>query len=100
MKLSGRKRLSSASAQTVQRLSSAGERVRFHAELLQHRNKEIAQRGIVIGIEAQMLPVTKTASREQHRQVFGVVTGSVSEIASEQDHCPIEQRAVVLGRLL
>ena len=53
--------------QAAHRCGGGGEGVGFDAEALQHRDEEVRQRVIPLGIKTEMLPVLEAAAGEENR---------------------------------
>ena len=75
----------------VQCASAAAERVCFDTEVLKHRDKEVAQRFVLIAPEGEVLAVLETATSKKDRQVRVVVRVGIPHVAAEQDHRAVQQ---------
>jgi nucleoside-triphosphatase THEP1 len=68
-----------------------GELVRFEAHPLEHRDEQIRQRVVAIGIERQVLPVPEPAAGKDCRQVGGHVGVGVTEVRAVKNHRAVQQ---------
>ena len=75
----------------VQSSGAAAERFYFQAEVLKHRDEEVAERLVVIAAEGQVLAMLEAATGQQDGQVRIVVSIRVPHVAAEQDHRAVKQ---------
>ena len=72
-----------SSPQPGQGAVAAGEVVGFDAHLLEHRDIEIGEGGVVPRVEGEMLSVLEAAAGQQDGQVAWVVCICVPQITSQ-----------------
>src|SRR4051794_16878126 len=77
-----------------------GELVGLQAEALQHRDEEIWQRIIVLGVEGEMLAMLETAASEESGEIRGYVGVGISKIGTVENHGAVEERLAIFAHVL
>ena len=67
---------------------------------MQHADKDIAQRCVVMRVKSQMLSVAKPTPREDDGEVEVVVDVGISHVAAIEHHRVVQQAAVSFLNLL
>ncbi len=73
------------------------ELIGLHAEPLEHGNKEIRERIVLLLIKPEMLAVTEAAPGKEHGKVCREVAAGAAEVGAKQDLGLIEQRGRTIG---
>ena len=80
------------------RAVAGAESVQVRAEALEELDEEVTEWRVLVGVEGQMLSVSKPAARADDWQIPVVMTTGVAEVAAEEHDRAVEQGASLLGR--
>ncbi|MDB4617568.1 hypothetical protein OAE25_02815, partial [Verrucomicrobiales bacterium] len=79
-----------------QRPIAASKAVSLDAHLLKHPDEDITQRGVVVLVKRQVLPVAKPTTREDNWEVVVIVNVGITHVAAIENHGVVQQAAVRL----
>ena len=69
----------------AQRPSALAEGFGFNAHVAEHCDEEIAQRLVVFLIVSNVLAMLESSAREEDREITGMVSVSIAEVAAEHN---------------
>lgn len=75
---------------------TAAETVGLNTEALEHGDIKITERGVVLGVEGEVLAVSEAAAGEEGGHVGGGVGGGVAEVAPIKEHRAVEEGVALL----